>query len=311
MLALFSLQFLSCWPVCCPVCSKLLGSMASPQLQWSLAPALRTESSSKRPGFCPVCSPSCCAVLCCAGVCCTQALLPDAWPDMLRTLAAFLCPFRAMMQQRQQEAMAAAAAAAAAASAAAAGGGGSGAGVAPLRTAGAAGAAVPSTPQTAGSLGGARSFNRCVGLVDGFVMLSCVRPVIASFSRAASASASRGATVGRCVAADGLFAVCGLPRLLRDPPSTPPSSTGRLFSARPGGPVPAAATDAAQLTTQLMGKVTKRLVELYAHAPWQVCVRAEYCAAGPVPFEAWGSGAPLYSHAHGHVASRAGAEVGV
>lgn len=218
MLALFSLQSLSCWPVCCSLCSKLLGSMASPQLQWSLAPALRTGSSSKRLGFCAVCSPSCCTVLCCAGVCCTQALLPDAWPDMLRTLAAFLCPFRAMMQQRQQEAMAAAAAAAAAASGAAAAGGGSGADAASLRTPWDAGAAVPSTPQTAGSLGGARSFNRCVLLEVGFVWLSSVRPVTASLSRAASASASRGGALDRCVAADGLFAVCGLPCLLRAPP---------------------------------------------------------------------------------------------
>jgi hypothetical protein len=34
--------------------------------------------------------------------------------------------------------------------------------------------------------------------------------------------------------------------------------------------VPAAATDAAQLTSQWMGKIIQRLVELYPHAPWQV-----------------------------------------
>lgn len=43
-----------------------------------------------------------------------------------------------------------------------------------------------------------------------------------------------------------------------------------MLSARPGGPVPAAATDAAQLTNEWMGKIIKRLVELYGHAPWQV-----------------------------------------
>lgn len=80
-----------------------------------------------------------------------QALLPDAWPDMLRTLAGFLCPFRAMMQQRQQEAMAAAAAAAA---------GSGNADVAPLRTP--RSGQVPGTPHAAGGLGPARSFNRCV-----------------------------------------------------------------------------------------------------------------------------------------------------
>lgn len=85
---------------------------------------------------------------------CVQALLPDAWPDMLRTLAGFLCPFRAMMQQRQQEAMAAAAAAAGPAA------GGSNADVAaPLRTPRAGGQA-SSSPQAAGALGPARSFNR-------------------------------------------------------------------------------------------------------------------------------------------------------
>jgi hypothetical protein len=89
-----------------------------------------------------------------------QALLPDAWPDMLRTLAGFLCPFRAMMQRQQQEAMAAAATAAAAAAGAAAGS--STEAVAPLRTP-RGGAAAPSTPHGAG-LGPARSFNRCVFL---------------------------------------------------------------------------------------------------------------------------------------------------
>lgn len=46
----------------------------------------------------------------------------------------------------------------------------------------------------------------------------------------------------------------------------------RMSSARPGGPVPAAATDAANLTSQWMGKVVSKLVEQYGHAPWQVCV---------------------------------------
>lgn len=58
-------------------------------------------------------SSQCCVLL----VLCAhpQALLADVWPDLLRTLAGFLCPFRAMLQRQQQEAMAAAAAAAASA----------------------------------------------------------------------------------------------------------------------------------------------------------------------------------------------------
>jgi hypothetical protein len=91
-----------------------------------------------------------------------QALLPDAWPDMLRTLAGFLCPFRAMMQQRQQEAMAAAAVAAAAAGAGAAPGGGNADMAAPLRTPRAAGQ-VASSPQAAGPPGPPRSFSRWGG----------------------------------------------------------------------------------------------------------------------------------------------------
>lgn len=44
-----------------------------------------------------------------------QGVLPEAWPDVLRTLAAFLCPFKAMQQRQQYEAAAAAAASAEAA----------------------------------------------------------------------------------------------------------------------------------------------------------------------------------------------------
>lgn len=36
-----------------------------------------------------------------------QGLLPDAWPEVLRTLAGFLCPFKAMQQRQQQEVAAA------------------------------------------------------------------------------------------------------------------------------------------------------------------------------------------------------------
>jgi hypothetical protein len=46
------------------------------------------------------------------------------WPDLLHTLAGFLCPFRALMQQQQQDQLASAAAAAAAGSSGAGGGGG-------------------------------------------------------------------------------------------------------------------------------------------------------------------------------------------
>lgn len=92
-----------------------------------------------------------------------QALLPDAWPDMLRILAGFLCPFRAMMQRQQQEAMAAAAAGAAAAAA-----GSSTEAAVPLRMP--RGAAAPSTPHGAG-LGPARSFNRLVAASVGLQAL--------------------------------------------------------------------------------------------------------------------------------------------
>lgn len=53
-----------------------------------------------------------------------------------------------------------------------------------------------------------------------------------------------------------------------------------MLSARPGGPVPTAATDAVMLTNQWMGRVVDRLVELYGHAPWQVGQQqALWCAA--------------------------------
>lgn len=38
-----------------------------------------------------------------------QGVLPEAWPDLLRTLAAFLCPFKAMQQRQQRDAAATAA----------------------------------------------------------------------------------------------------------------------------------------------------------------------------------------------------------
>ena len=44
-------------------------------------------------------------------MCDVQGVLPEAWPDLLRTLAGFLCPFKAMQQRQQQLAAAAAAAA--------------------------------------------------------------------------------------------------------------------------------------------------------------------------------------------------------
>lgn len=81
---------------------------------------------------------------------CMQALLPDAWPHMLRTLAGFLCPFRAMMQRQQQEAMAAAAAAAATNQP---GGGSAGSGGS-TGTGAAAEAAVVRTPRLGGVSGG-------------------------------------------------------------------------------------------------------------------------------------------------------------
>lgn len=84
--------------------------------------------------------------------------MPDAWPDVLRTLAGFLCPFKAMQQAQAQEQAAAAAAAAAedgdGASIAAAGG---------AATATAAAAAnVGGSPRTGalGSGGFLRSFAR-------------------------------------------------------------------------------------------------------------------------------------------------------
>jgi hypothetical protein len=47
-------------------------------------------------------------------------------------------------------------------------------------------------------------------------------------------------------------------------------ATRRGSSLRPGGPVPAAASDAVQLSALWMSKIVQRLVELYGHAPWQV-----------------------------------------
>jgi hypothetical protein len=52
--------------------------------------------------------------------CTLQVVVPDAWPDVLMTLAGFLCPFKAMQQRQMQEAAAAAASSAAVAPAAAA-----------------------------------------------------------------------------------------------------------------------------------------------------------------------------------------------
>jgi hypothetical protein len=80
---------------------------------------------------------------------------------MLRTLAGFLCPFRAIVQRQQQESMDAAAAVAVAATAAAATAGGvagSNADVAPLRTP-RAGQQPSGNPQAVG-LGPSRTVSR-------------------------------------------------------------------------------------------------------------------------------------------------------